>query len=321
MTMHRMSIGMCYHRTYPAHHVTDFARQLEEDGADQLWLIEDCFYTAGASLAGAALAVTERLGVGVGIFPARARTAAVTAMEIATLCDLAPGRVLPGIGHGVQSWMAQMGVRPASPLTALEEVITAVRRLLDGDEVSVDGDYVYLDGVKLDQPPVDPPPILAGVRGAKSLAMSGRVADGVVLAESYPSYARWALDQAGRPEGFHLAVFANACVLDDRREAYRAMSSLLASELDDPNAGLRALPFFDDLAALYARDGQDGLVSMPTDWWTEIGPIGTFDDAMAHLSELADAGVHSVGLWPSEDVAKAHTDADIIGRLARELAR
>ena len=78
------------------------ARQLDEGGADQLWLIEDCFYTAAAALAGAALAVTERLQVGWASCPPWRATAAVTAMEIATLCGLAPGRVLPGIGHGVQ---------------------------------------------------------------------------------------------------------------------------------------------------------------------------------------------------------------------------
>ena len=59
-------------------------------------------------LAAAALASTERLAVGLGILPAVSRTAAVTAMEIATLASIAPGRVVGGIGHGIQSWMAQM---------------------------------------------------------------------------------------------------------------------------------------------------------------------------------------------------------------------
>ena len=56
-----------------------------------------------------ALAVTERLAVGIGILPAVARNPAITAMELATLAGLAPGRVVAGIGHGVQEWMAQVG--------------------------------------------------------------------------------------------------------------------------------------------------------------------------------------------------------------------
>ena len=112
----RVHIGMCFDRTFPAPFVVEVAEQLEADGVDQLWIIEDCFYTAGITLAAAALARTERLTVGLGILPAVARNPAITAMEIATLANLAPGRLIAGIGHGVQSWMAQMGARPESPL-------------------------------------------------------------------------------------------------------------------------------------------------------------------------------------------------------------
>ena len=125
MTSTGAATGMCFDRTFPAGLVTEMAARLDAGGADQLWVIEDCFYTAGVSLAAAALSVTERLQVGLGILPAVARNAAVTAMEIATLCALAPGRVLPGIGHGVQTWMGQMGALTPSPLTTLEEVLTA----------------------------------------------------------------------------------------------------------------------------------------------------------------------------------------------------
>ena len=183
MTTTRAAVGMCFDRTFPAPLVLDVARDLERGGADQLWVIEDCFYTAGVSLTAAALSVTERLTVGLGILPAVARNPAVTAMELATLCALAPGRFLPGIGHGVQDWMGQMGARPASPVTTLEEVLVAVGRLLDGERVTMHGRHVHLDDVQLDQPPPSPPPLLAGVRGPRSLAMAGRAAGGVVLAE------------------------------------------------------------------------------------------------------------------------------------------
>ena len=139
MTGRRASVGMCFPQEFPPSLVREFAQRLDVGGAEQLWIIEDCFFTAGVSLAATALAVTERLTVGLGILPAVARNAAITAMELATLYGLAPGRVLPGIGHGVQSWMEQIGVRPQSPLTALEEVITTVRRLLDGETVTFHG--------------------------------------------------------------------------------------------------------------------------------------------------------------------------------------
>jgi 5,10-methylenetetrahydromethanopterin reductase len=303
-------IGLCFERTLAPGLVVEAARRLEAGGADRLWLIEDCFYTAGVSLAAAALAVTDRLGVGIGILPAVARNPAITAMELATLCGLGPGRVLPGIGHGVQSWMGQIGARPASPVTALEEVLVAVRRLLGGERVTMHGHHVVLEDVELDQPPADPPPVLAGVRGPRSLAMAGQAAGGIVLAEpASPTFVRLALDRAGRPPGFHVAVFAALCVAADRDEAQRRAAPWLAGSLDDPAPEIRALPFFDDMAALHAARGTEGLATMPADWWAEIGPVGTLDDAVAHLEALGLAGVRSVGLLPiprAEDLGPIH---------------
>lgn len=320
MTEHRIQVGMCFDRTFPPPFVVELARTLEAGGADQLWVIEDCFYTAGVSLAAAALSVTERLTVGLGILPARARTAAVTAMELATLHGLAPGRFLPGIGHGVQSWMEQMGVRPESPLAALEEVMVAVRRLLAGESVTMHGRYVHLDDVLLDQPPADPPPLLAGVRGPRSLALAGRVADGVVLAEpTSPTYVRWALEQAGRKPGdFHVAAYGVLFgVARDRRDAYRAMAPWLAARLDRPSAGIEALPFYGELRARYAERGADGLATMPPDWWTELGPVGTVDDAAAHVRALEEAGVRSLGLYPTPDAEAARAQVGHVLELVR----
>ncbi|MFO7280468.1 MAG: LLM class flavin-dependent oxidoreductase [Thermoanaerobacterales bacterium] len=318
MDVPRAEIGMCFDRTFPPALVLDVARRLDRSGAHQLWVIEDCFFTAGVSLAAAALAVTERLRVGLGILPAVARNPAITAMEIATLDGLGPGRVLPGIGHGVQRWMAQMGARTPSPLTTLEEVVTAVKRLLAGERVTMRGRHVRLEDVQLDQPPALVPPVLAGVRGPRSLALAGRVADGVVLAEpAGPSYVRWALERAGRPEGFHVATFSAFYVARDRADAHRRMAPWLARQLSSPSPGLRALPFFDDLAARFAERGVDGLATMPAEWWTELGPIGTLDDAHAHVAALEEAGVASIGLFPAPEVDVALAQIDDVVALAR----
>lgn len=218
-------IGMCFDRQLPARFVVEVAERLDAGGADQLWIIEDCFYTAGISLAATALARTTRLQVGLGILPAVARNPAITAMEIATLAELAPGRLLAGIGHGVQEWMDQMGARTTSPLTTLEEAITIVRRLLGGERVDVDGAVYTMRAVELDRPPAQVPPLLAGVRGPKSLALAGRLADGVVLAEGAgPTYVAQAIEQAGAPDAFHVSVFTAVAIEDDAALAHRIMA-------------------------------------------------------------------------------------------------
>lgn len=311
------AIGMCFDRSFPAGAVPDYARRLEDAGIDQLWVIEDCFFTAGVSLAASALAVTDRLHVGIGILPAVARTAAVTAMEIATLANLAPGRFTAGIGHGVQDWMGQMGVRPRSPLTALDETISNVKRLLAGEEVSFRGDYVVLDGVRLDQPPSRVPAVVAGVQQERSLALAGRVADGIILVEGAgPTYVGWALDRAGRPDAFRVVTFSMLSVAEDRRAAYGVVAPFVAGLVRERRPAFTVLPFFDEMFERVERGGADTLVDMPADHWREIGAIGTMDDAMAHVSALEAAGVDSINVFPGPELEIAWEQLQLVAELA-----
>ncbi len=318
--MSDVRIGMCFDRTFPVPFVVEVAERLEADGVDQLWVIEDCFYTSGITLAAAALARTERLTVGLGILPAVARNPAVTAMEIATLANLAPGRLIAGIGHGVQSWMAQMGARPASPLTTLEEVITVVKQLLAGDQVSFDGRSLFLDTVKLDQPPSIVPPVSAGVRGPKSLAMAGRVADGLVLAEaSGPTYVRASIATSNASGPFNVSVFTALCIEDDATTARAIMAPFVARLLGSPNPALDAHPHIDEIRERQAARGEAGIADMPSDWWVELGAIGTFADAIAHIEALADAGAHDVALFPAPELDIARKQLADVARLRAAL--
>lgn len=308
------SLGVCFPRELPASYLTTAARHVEAHGLDDLWVIEDCFYTAGVSLAAAALAVTERLTLGLGILPAVARNPAITAMEIATLAGMAPGRVVAGVGHGVQEWMEQIGARTPSPVTTLSEVLVAVRRLLRGESVTVHGKHVQLSDVALEYPPEPVPPVLAGVRGPKSVAMAGASADGLVLAEgSSAGYVRWARRQAAPSGPFHVAVFTLVHVERDRAAARRHMAPRIAAMVADGAPGLRAEAFFDDLSALVASRGADGVLAAPDDWWLQFGAIGTADDARAHVDALSAAGADRVSLFPSPDRQTWQQQVDRIG--------
>lgn len=314
----RAEIGMCFDRAFPAVAIAEYARRVESSGIDQLWIIEDCFFTAGISLAATALAVTEELQVGIGILPAVARNPAVTAMEIATLANIAPGRFHPGIGHGVQEWMAQMGARTPSPLTTLDETISVVKRLLAGDEVTFDGREVHLDHVRLDQPPTVVPRILAGVRQQRSLALAGRVADGVILVEGAgPTYVEWALGQAERdPDDFHVVTFTMMAVHDDRRTAYGSVAPFVAGLIRERGPTFTALPFFDEIADRVAGGGHEALIEMPADYWREIGAIGTMDDAHEHVAALEAAGVRSITVFPGDELDTAWEQLDRVAALA-----
>ncbi|MGW0845729.1 LLM class flavin-dependent oxidoreductase [Streptomyces sp. NPDC002787] len=220
--MTNVRIGVMYDRDWAPEGLPEFARRAEALGADDLWVVEDLGWNGGVSAAAVALGATHRLRVGIGITPAPLRSPALLAMELATLARVFPGRLVAGIGHGVREWMVQVGAAPRSPLALLEETITSVRALLSGERVEVVGREVRLDGVKLVHPPTEVPPVVAGVVRPRSLELSGRVADGTLVAEGHGPrdlrHIRELTAKGGATADHTLTVFAFACVGDDPDE-------------------------------------------------------------------------------------------------------
>jgi alkanesulfonate monooxygenase SsuD/methylene tetrahydromethanopterin reductase-like flavin-dependent oxidoreductase (luciferase family) len=128
-----------------------------------------------------AVAVTSRLTVGTGSKPIPLRNVALTAMELATMSRLFPGRLMAGVGHGVLDWMGQVGARAESPLTLLREYTTALYALLHGRTVTTRGRYVSLADVTLDWPPAVPPTLLVGGVKPRTVALAGELSDGVII--------------------------------------------------------------------------------------------------------------------------------------------
>lgn len=225
--MTNVRIGVMYDRDWAPEGLPGFARDVEALGVDDLWVVEDLGWNGGISAASLALGATERLRVGIGIMPAPLRSPALLAMELATLARVFPGRLVAGIGHGVPEWMASVGVAARSPLALLEETINAVRALLRGERVELEGREVRLAGIQLVHPPAEPPPVVAGVVRPRSLELSGRVADGTVIAEGHGprdvESARALIDKGGASSDHTLTVLAFCCVADDADQVARAL--------------------------------------------------------------------------------------------------
>ena len=225
------------------------------------------------------LAATGRLHVGIGIVPAPLRNPALLAMELATLGRLHPGRLTAGIGHGVQSWMREVGAAVRSPLTLLEETFTVVRALLRGDRVRHDGRIVHVDDLTLVHPLRTPMPLLAGVTGPKSLRLSGRIADGTILAEG-----------TGPAE-----IAAARALIDEGR--------------DDPAAEHRivvlAYVLIADDPATAAAQTEQARIDVATPLGVEPDSIfvlqGPVDRVVEGLRALWSAGAHTVVVRPIGD--------------------
>jgi alkanesulfonate monooxygenase SsuD/methylene tetrahydromethanopterin reductase-like flavin-dependent oxidoreductase (luciferase family) len=159
--------------------------------------------------------------------------------------------------------MVQIGAAPKKRMTALEEVVTAIRALLRGETVSVDGHAVHLDAVVLENPPEAVPPVVIGTTGPKGLKLAGACADGFLLPEGCgPGMVEWAVEAAGAEQSgaaepgasesgdpaaasapAERVVYAWACIDDDADAARAALEPKLAHWLESglyPEAYRRA---------------------------------------------------------------------------------
>jgi len=299
------SVGVLLPRDLPVGDIVPFARAAEAAGFQELWIVEDCFFRGGIAQAAVCLASTESIEVGIGILPAVARNAAFTTLELATLAEMYPGRVTGGIGHGMPGWMRQVGAMPASPLTALRENLQAVRSLLAGETVTVDGRYVTLDAVVLENAPSVIPPVLAGVRGPKSLAIAGQHADGTILAEPVtPEYLAAARKQIAAL-GAHRIVAYNVAAINENPDVARGRVRSALEWVGEPDWAphIDPLPFAAEFAALRAASAgrAEFVAALPDEWIDALALVGTAGRVRARIAELNDAGADSVILIPVSD--------------------
>ncbi|HEY7626043.1 MAG TPA: LLM class flavin-dependent oxidoreductase [Ilumatobacteraceae bacterium] len=171
-----------------AHAIRDgmeFAKYAEAKGFDAVWQADSRLVRDAVVPMAAFAAVTERIKIGSGVVDCWTRNPARLASTFSTLDDLAPGRVLLGIGAWWDPLATKVGIQRDRPLRVMREVVTAVRALLHNETVTFDGEYVHLDGVELDyvyqaRRPKDVP-IYIGATGMQMMELAGEIADGVVL--------------------------------------------------------------------------------------------------------------------------------------------
>jgi 5,10-methylenetetrahydromethanopterin reductase len=188
---------------HPLREAIGWAQAAERAGFSAVWQAESRLVRDAIVPMAAFGASTERVKIGSGVASIWTRNPAVLASTFATLDDLAPGRIICGLGAWWDPLARKVGIVRDHPLTVMREVVTVVRALLHDETVTFDGTYVHLDGVELDyvhqeRRPKDVP-IYIGATGMQMMELAGEIADGVVL--NYlvsPDYNASALDHLER---------------------------------------------------------------------------------------------------------------------------
>lgn len=271
----------------PVPELVALAQEVEALGYDFLWAnderLERDVYTVLALMA----QHTRRLRLGPGVTNPYSRHPVLTAVAMATLAEIAPGRAVLGLGAGGTNH-APLGVRREAPVTALREAVLVIRTLLRGGEANLSGRIVQARRARLDFPPPRMEvPIYLGARGPRILELAGEMADGVIVG-NLASVEGWgyALERvaagarrAGRPlQKLELVAWLYTCIADEPAVALDAIRPMVATSL------ITSRPILDRLG-----------LEMPPAFAAVMEPLG-WNLAQAAVSRAAAAVPDEVAL-------------------------
>jgi 5,10-methylenetetrahydromethanopterin reductase len=190
---------------HPIRDGMEYSRYAEERGFEAIWQAESRLVREATVPMAAYAAVTSRIKVASGVIPIWTRNVGLLAATFSTLDELAPGRVILGLGAWWEPLAGKVGIDRRKPLRAMREVVEATRRLLAMERVTYHGEFVHLDDVEIDIVHGDRSPkhvpIYVGATGMQMMELAAEIADGVVLNYMVsPAYNREAME--------HLAIGA-----------------------------------------------------------------------------------------------------------------
>jgi 5,10-methylenetetrahydromethanopterin reductase len=181
----------------------DYARYAEQKGFEAVWQAESRLVRDAIVPMAAYAAVTQKIKVGSGVINNWTRNIGLLASTFLTLDDLAPDRIICGIGAWWDPLARNVGIERRKPLKAMRETVEILRRLLNMERVTYHGEFHQVDGIELDvvhgrREPRNVP-IMIGATGEKMMELSGEISDGVVLNYCVPpDYNDQALEQLDR---------------------------------------------------------------------------------------------------------------------------
>ncbi|GAB4581405.1 MAG: 5,10-methylenetetrahydromethanopterin reductase [Anaerolineales bacterium] len=181
----------------------DYVRYAEAKGFEAVWQAESRLVRDAIVPMAAYAAVTEKLKVGSGVINNWTRNIGLLAATFLTLDDLAPNRIICGIGAWWDPLARNVGIDRGKPLTAMRETVEVLRRLLNMERVTFHGEFHHVDGIELDvvhgRREPRHVPIMIGATGEKMMELTGEIADGAVLNYCVPpEYNEDALEQLER---------------------------------------------------------------------------------------------------------------------------
>ena len=308
---------------HPIRDGMDYAKYAEERGFEAVWQAESRLVRDAIVPMAAFAAVTDRIKVGSGVINNWTRNIGLLAATFLTLDDLAPDRIICGIGAWWDPLARNVGIERRKPLTAMRETVEVMRRLLALERVTFHGEFHHVDGIELDvvhgRKEPRHVPIMIGATGPQMMEMTGEIADGAVLnycvPPDYNDVAMAQLEKGAKKAGRTIddidrPQLVVCSVHDDRDEAIRGAKMLLTQYLaQQPHIAKASGVSPDVVKQIQSILGwpatkeqiEKAMVFVPDDLVLRITATGTPDEARAKVMEYVKRGATCPILYPLGD--------------------
>lgn len=308
----------------------EYVKYAEARGFEAVWQAESRLVRDAIVPMAAFAAHTNRLKVGSGVINNWTRNASLIAATFLTLDDLAQDRIICGLGAWWDPLAANVGIQRSKPLLAMRECVEVVRDLLALKRVTYHGEFVNVTDIELDvvhgRREARNVPIYIGATGSKMLALSGEIADGVLLNYMVsPQYNIGALEDIER--GAKLAGRSVydidrpqlvICSVDtDRKRALNAARKLVTQYLGQQPHLMKASgvdpALLDEIHRVLKwpateEEIENAMTLVPDDVVQQVTASGTPDEVRAKVQEYIQHGCTCPVLYPLGDDVRLMID-------------
>ena len=307
-----------------------YVQYAEGKGFEAVWQAESRLVRDAIVPMAAFAATTSKIKIGSGVINNWTRNTAVIAATFLTLDDLAPDRILYGVGAWWDPLAKNVGIERRKPLQAMRENIEVVRRLLARERVTYNGEFVKLNNVELDvvhgrKEPRNVP-LYIGATGPQMLELTGEIADGVVLnylvSPTYNESAMTLLEAGAKKAGRSVHDLDRpqlvVCSVDhDRKKALDNARKLVTQYLGQQPHIMKASgvsqELLDEINQVLTwpateEEIEKAMQLVPDDVVQLITASGTPDEVRAKVREYVANGATCPILYPFGDDVKLMID-------------
>jgi 5,10-methylenetetrahydromethanopterin reductase len=299
------------------------AHYAEQRGFEAVWQAESRLVRDAIVPMAAFAAVTEHVKIGSGVINNWTRNIGLLAATFLTLDDLAPNRIICGIGAWWDPLARNVGIERRKPLTAMRETVEVMRRLLNLERVTFHGEFHHVDGIELDvvhgRREPRHVPIYIGATGDQMMELTGEIADGAVLnycvPPEYNDRALELLDKGAKKAGRRADTLDRpqlvVCAVNhDRKQAIEDAKVLLTQYLAQQPHIAKASGVSEDIVKKVQsilgwpatkEQVHAAMQFVPDEFVLKISATGTPDEARAKVQEYVKRGCTCPILYPMSD--------------------